>query len=89
MKSCKQIQTSFDALRAPLIELGFDISKKKVLQPATRVTCLGVDIDTVEFTVSITPDKVTEILSECVSWVEKNECTSWKAPVCEHLKGLS
>ena len=58
-----------------MTELGFEISEKKVVQPATKVTCLGVDIDTVEFTVSITPDKVTEILSECLSWVERNECT--------------
>ena len=58
-------KASFDALTALLLELGFDISEKKVVQPATKVTCLGVDIDTVEFTVSIPPDKVAEILSEC------------------------
>ena len=56
---------SFNTLRALLVDLGFDISEKKVVQPATKVTCLGVDIDTVEFTVSITPDKVREILLEC------------------------
>ena len=42
-------KASFDALTALLLELGFDISEKKVVQPATKVTCLGVDIDTVEF----------------------------------------
>ena len=68
-------RASFDALRALLEELGFDISEKKVVQPATKVTCLGVDIDTIEFTVSITPDKVTKILSECESWVDRCECT--------------
>ena len=33
-------KASFDALTALLLELGFDISKKKVVQPATKVTCL-------------------------------------------------
>ena len=33
---------SFQTLRALLLELGFDISEKKVVQPATRVTCLGL-----------------------------------------------
>ena len=68
-------KASFDALTAPLLELGFDISEKKVVQPATKVTCLGVGIDTVEFTVSIPPDKVAEILSKCQLWANRNECT--------------
>ena len=66
---------SFHTLRALLLDLGFDISEKKVVQPSTKVTCLGVDIDTIEFTVSITPDKVKEILAECESWVDRDECT--------------
>ena len=70
-----KFKASFDALTALLLELGFDISKKKVVQPATRVTCLGVDIDTVEFTVSIPPDNVSEILSECQLWADRNEYT--------------
>ena len=66
---------SFHTLRALLLELGFDISEKKVVQPATRVTCLGVDIDTEQFTVSIPPEKVAEILKECSAWAKKQECT--------------
>ena len=68
-------RASFETLRALLLELGFDISEKKVVQPPTKVTCLGVDIDTIEFTVSITPDKVKEILAEYESWVDRDECT--------------
>ena len=37
-------RASLDALRALLVELDFDISEKKVVQPATKVICLGVDI---------------------------------------------
>ena len=68
-------KASLNTLRALFVDLGFDISEKKVVQPATKVTCLGVDIDTVEFTVSIAPDKVREILLECESWVNRSECT--------------
>ena len=68
-------KASFDALSALLSDLGFDISHKKIVEPATRVTCLGVDIDTVDFTVSIPPDKVSQILSECQLWLNRVECT--------------
>ena len=60
---------------ALLLELGFDISEKKVVTPATKVTCLGVDIDTEQFTVSIPPEKTVEILTECKAWVDKEQCT--------------
>ena len=68
-------QDSYQNLRTLLTELGFDISEKKVVKPATKVTCLGVDIDTEEFTVSIPPDKVTEILLECKAWAHRQHCT--------------
>ena len=70
-----KLHDSFKTLRALLLELGFDISENKVVEPATKVTCLGVDIDTVQFTVSITPEKITEILVECQSWAKKQVCT--------------
>ena len=73
-----QSSNSFQYLRALLLELGFDISEKKVVTPATKVTCLGVDIDTEQFTVSIPPEKTAEILTECKAWVNKQECTKRK-----------
>ena len=66
-----QSNDSFQILRALLLELGFDISEKKVVKPATKVTCLEVDIDTEQFTVSIPPEKTAEILAECKVWVDK------------------
>ena len=41
------------------------------MAPATKVTCLGVDIDTEEFTISITPEKIQEILKICEEWANK------------------
>ena len=66
---------SYQNLRILLTELGFDISEKKVVKLATKVTCLGVDIDTEKFTVSMPPDKVAEILLECRSWAHKQHFT--------------
>ena len=66
---------SFQTLRALLLELGFEISEKKVVEPSTKVTCLGVDIDMEQFTVSIPPEKITEILTECHIWADRQECT--------------
>ena len=70
-----QASDSFHTLFKILTELGFDISQKKVVTPCTRVTCLGVDIDTENFTVSIPNDKVTEILHICNTWCSKKVCT--------------
>ena len=53
-----QATKSFETLRKLLSRLGFDISAKKIVGPSTKVTCLGVEINTIDFTVSITAEKV-------------------------------
>ena len=63
---------SFDALTKLLQKLGLDISIKKLVQRATKVTCLGVEVDTENFTVAIPNEKVLEILQKCHQWTEKN-----------------
>ena len=72
---CSQASDSFHTFYTLLTNLGFDISQKKIVTCGTKVTCLGVDIDTVNFTVSITSDKITEIIDICRSWSTKNCCT--------------
>ena len=42
-------EESFNNLHKLLVELGFEISHKYVVTPSTKVTCLGVKIDTVNF----------------------------------------
>ena len=66
---------SFQTLHKLLLELGFDISAKKIVTPSTKVTCLGIEIDTVEFTVSITADKLQEIIKTCYAWTGKHSCS--------------
>ena len=72
---CSQASHSFHTLHKLLTNLGFDISQKKIVTPSTKVTCLGVDIDTVNFTGSITNDKITEITDLCCTWSKKKWCT--------------
>ena len=66
---------SFDALTKLLQKLGLDISIKKLVQPATKVTCLGVEVDTENFTVAIPNEKVSEILKKCHQWTGKTHST--------------
>ena len=61
-------RTSFDALTKLLQTLGLHISTKKLVQPATKVVCLGVEVDTENFTVAIPNEKVSEILQKCHHW---------------------
>ena len=66
---------SFEALTKLLTNLGLDISIKKLVQPTTKVTCLGVEVDTKNFTVAIPSEKVAEILQKCHQWTGKTHST--------------
>ena len=54
---CSQAEDSFNYLFKLLLELGFDISEKKVVTPPTKLTYFGVKINSENFTVSITQEK--------------------------------
>ena len=66
---------SFEALTKLLQKLGLDISIKKLVQPSTKVTCLGVEVDTKTLTVAIPSEKVSEILKKCHQWSHKTYAT--------------
>ena len=70
-----RIDTSFDALQHLLHVLGFEISEKKLEKPSTQVNCLGIIVDTEEFTVSIPKPKIQEIMNTCNAWHHKTHCT--------------
>ena len=69
-----KIDTSFDALRHLLTELGFQISMKKLHAPTTHLNCLGIVVETETFTVSIPSDKLQEIVSVCSLWRDRAYC---------------
>ena len=70
-----RIDASFDALRLLLPRLGFEISKKKLISPTTCMNCLGILIDTKNFTLAIPSEKLQDIMTICKFWNHKNSCT--------------
>ena len=70
-----KIDASFDSLHQLLHSLGFDISLKKLEKLSTRLNCLGILVDTKEFTLSIPPEKLNQILAVCDTWSHKTHCT--------------
>ena len=60
-----EIQNSYQFLLDLLQELGLDINHKKLLSPATSVTCLGILVELVNRTLSIPNQKLQEIIKIC------------------------
>ena len=56
---CSKTYDSFNTLQKVLIELGFDINERKIIAPSMKVTCLSVEINTENFTVSTTAERNT------------------------------
>ena len=65
---------AFERLQKLLAELGLDISVHKNVPSATKVTCLGVLVNTEDFTVSVPPEKLEEIKNLCRSWAKNPKC---------------
>ena len=68
-------RASFDALRILLRQLGLDVSQKKLIAPSTKAVCLGVEIDTVNHTISIPQEKLTKIHDMVNEWTSKHFCS--------------
>ena len=70
-----RVDASFDALSSLLERLGFEISQNKLIRPSTCVNCLGILVNTENFTLSVPPQKLQEILLTCQAWCRKTTCT--------------
>ena len=66
---------SYDALRQVMRQLGLDVSTKKLVSPSTSVVCLGVNIDTIDATISIPDEKLGQIVAMVQEWSKKQFCT--------------
>ena len=60
-----RIHEAFDYLLDLLHRLGFPISKSKLVPPTKVCNCLGVMVDTTNKTVSVTQEKLEEMLKKC------------------------
>ena len=70
-----KIEKTYTRLQELLAELGLSVSDKKLVPPSTRVTCLGIVIDTTEFTMSIPTEKLQAVKDLCSQWCFKQKCT--------------
>ena len=70
-----QAEPAFKKLYNLLQELGLTISEGKLVTPTNKCVCLGIEVDTINSTLSIPQQKMTEILSICHQWHNKNQCT--------------
>ena len=68
-------RASFASLCKLMNDLGLTISDSKLVPPCTQVVCLGVLIDTENGTVSIPPDKLSQINDTVRQWMQKVTCT--------------
>ena len=57
----EKCQRAFDRLTALLQELGFTISQHRNVYPSTSAICLGILVNTEDFTMSVPSDKLKKI----------------------------
>ena len=69
------VDHSFQELYSLLQDLGLNISEHKLVHPTTKAICLGVEIDTEKFTISVPPQKLEEIRVACQDWLTKTHCS--------------
>ena len=88
---------AYNKLSWLLSDLGLGESLKKAEPPTTRITYLGVEFDSIKMTMSVPPDKITEIKAEIGQWARKTTITRrdlqsllgklfWVAKVVRHAR---
>ena len=70
-----KIHQSYKFLLSLLQDLGLEVSDSKLVPPSTCVTCLGIQVDTVNKTLSIPQEKLQEIKTVCKAWTHKKVVT--------------
>ena len=70
-----KIHESYKFLLSLLADLGLEVSDSKLVPPSTCVTCLGMEVDTVNKTLSIPVEKLKEIKTLCKTWTHKHTAT--------------
>ena len=71
-KHCKE---GYELLQDVLQRLGFDINVKKLEPPVQIITFLGIEIDSINSTLSLPGKKLEELSEELAKWQTKNKAT--------------
>ena len=66
---------AFRFTQSLLNTLGLVESHEKACPPSTTMTCLGVQVDTVDMTISVTPARVQELSLLLDTWLHKKSAT--------------
>ena len=56
-------------------ELGVPLAPDKIVGPSTKLTYLGIEIDSVAMTIRLPEDKYTALHHQLHSWVSRKKCT--------------
>ena len=67
-------QADMDTFLRICLELGVPIAEDKLEGPATRLTYLGIEIDTISMTVRLPADKLAKLKSLVSDWVGRRKC---------------
>lgn len=68
----QKAQAGYEAFLHLTQQLGLQLSNKKCVPPTTHIEWLGYQVNTVEMTIAIPPQKPEEILQECEVWEERS-----------------
>ncbi len=73
-------------LRVVLEDLGLVEKQSKEVSPRQLMDCLGVMFDSIHFTMSVTPERLTEIMHLVNSWLKNTKATkrkfNWQTVIC-------
>ena len=70
-----EIHKSYQTLLALLQELGLEVSQSKLIEPTNSANCLGIKINSVNRTLSIPNEKLSQIQQICREYVTKTKVT--------------
>ena len=70
--TCKHwMLTFYDILK----EIGIPIAHEKTIGPSSRLTYLGIEINTLDQSISLPEDKLSSLLTSLNQWKNKRKCT--------------
>lgn len=65
-------ESAFQALQTLFDHLGLQSSQEKDCRPSTKMICLGIEVDTLDFCLRVPQERIQDLLSELDCWVFKH-----------------
>ena len=71
----KKLAAYMEVMKNAFAWLGVPLAPAKIEGPTTRITYLGIEIDSVKFTIKLPEDKLHSLQVELALWVNRRSCT--------------